>query len=167
MTTIRRRFAGEDPEYISLIREPATWSAGLGALGVMDAINSDSNGQGELLPNAMLALLPAAAALGGGAALALRSPMVGKYVDDRMAGRFHGKRFQSKEQAEKAEEMIDWNRRLHALIHPQSSEQELQAAVLADTRERLRRVMGAGATAGAALGALGMLSHGEGEGQIQ
>lgn len=158
LQNLGRRFAGQDPEYLGLFREPALWTAGLGALGVLDATNSDSSGS-ELGLNALMTLLPMIGATGGAAALAMRSPRVGKYVDDRLAARFGGRRVQGKKQAEEAERSIETQEQVQKLLNPWLTKDEIQSAIAAETRERLQRAMSYGSMAGAGLGALGVLGH--------
>jgi hypothetical protein len=158
LQNLGRRFAGQDPEYLGLFREPALWTAGLGALGVLDAVNSDSAGN-ELGLNALMTLLPMIGATGGAAALALRSPRVGKYVDDRLAPRLGGRRLQGKKKAEEADQSIELQERVQRMLSPWLTNDEIRSAVTADTRDRLQRVMGYGAMAGVGLGALGVLGN--------
>lgn len=161
------RFAGQDPEYLGLFREPAMWTAGLGALGVLDVATSEGGGGSELGLNALMTMLPMLGATGGAAALAIRSPRVGKYVDDRLAPKLGGRRLQGKRQAEEAERSIEMQERIQQLLQPYLSREEIIQAVNADTRERLQKVLGLGASAGAALGATGVLTLGGGEPSYQ
>lgn len=152
------RFAGQNPEYLALLREPTLWTAGLGALGVLDALNSDQGGGQELGVNAMLTALPMLGAAGGAAALAMRSPRVAKYVDERL-GTVGGRSLLSKKQAEEAERSFELQKRVQKMLQPHLRDEEIIQAIDAETRERLRSVLSYGSMAGAALGAAGALAH--------
>jgi hypothetical protein len=137
--------------------EPALWSGGAAALGVLDATNTE--GGGVLPLNALMSALPMLAAAGGAGALALRSPTMNKYIGDRLGRYTGGRRLQSEAREQEALKQMQTAALVQQVLQPGLSKAEASRLVLAQTRERLRGLMGNAAASGAALAGLGILSH--------
>lgn len=151
------RFAGSGPGGRGLLFEPALFTAGLGTIGLLDAIDREpGGGTQELGVNALLTAAPALAAAGGAGVLSARSPRAAHYLGERL-----GRPIQSKARQQEAEDSIALGARMQQVLNPGLSSEAARDLVVAETRERLLSVLNNAALAGAVAGGLGMMTQGE------